>query len=92
MSFVLRLVAIMEKVSLLKPNTELVEELTSFFDLLAKFDFEDAKKHRVIPVQEVEKGFSLAGGEPFLESCIVQDETNKLENPSSNDTEVKRSF
>ena len=45
-----------------------LNELASFFDLLAKFDYEDVQKHQVIS-QEIEKGFSLSGGEPLLESC-----------------------
>ncbi len=49
-----------------------ISELASFFDLLAKFDFEDAQKRQVI-LQEVEKGFSLDEGKPFLESCNKQD-------------------
>lgn len=53
-----------------KQNNESINDLAGFFDLLAKFDFEDAKKHRAsTTTQEVEKGSSLAGGEPFPESC-----------------------
>lgn len=56
-------------------HSESLNELVGFFDLLARFDYEDAQKHHVSS-QEVEKGFSLAGGNPFSESC-VQDETQR---------------
>ena len=49
-----------------------ITELTSFFDMLAKFDFEDAQKRQVFS-QEVGKGSSLTEGESFLESCEKQD-------------------
>lgn len=39
-------------------NEQDIAELASFFDLLAMFDFEDAKQHKVIS-EEIGKGFSL---------------------------------
>ena len=61
----------MQVTSDLKLNTQDMSELASFFDLLAKFDFEDSKK-RVTSSQEIGTGFSLAGGEPLLESCDLE--------------------
>ncbi len=79
----------METANQSKPNNESVTDLAGFFDLLAKFDFEDAKKHRVSTSQEVEKGSSLAGGEPFPESCESKLITMS-EEPSFHDKEAKQ--
>lgn len=56
-----------------KTEKAIILELTSFFDMLAKFDFEDAQKHQVIVSQEVEKGFSPVSGKPLSVSCENQD-------------------
>ncbi len=39
-------------------NKQDISELASFFDLLAKFDYEDALTHRA-EVEEIGKGLSL---------------------------------
>lgn len=44
-----------------------ITELSQFFDLLAKFDFEDMKISSL--PQEVNKDFSLVNGESLLGSC-----------------------
>ncbi len=61
----------MEATTDLKLNEQDVSELASFFDLLAKFDFEDYK-NSVTSSQEIGTGFSLGGGEPLLESCELE--------------------
>ncbi len=44
-----------------------INELSQFFDLLAKFDFEDMKVS--CQSQEVNKDFSLVNGKSLLVSC-----------------------
>lgn len=79
----------MEIASQSQSNEDVVTELTGFFDLLAHFDFEDAKKeHRISDSQEVEKGSSLASGEPFPESCESK-QNKQSEEPSFHDKEAK---
>jgi hypothetical protein len=51
-----------------------ISELASFFDLLAMFDFEDAKQHQVIS-EEIGKGLSLTERE--ASSRVFQEKTNK---------------
>ncbi|MEY2640854.1 MAG: hypothetical protein RL150_247 [Candidatus Parcubacteria bacterium] len=79
----------MEIVSQSKSNNDSITELAGFFDLLAQFDFEDAKKHRLSNSQEIEKGSSLADGEPFPESCESKLITMS-EEPSFHDKEAKQ--
>ncbi len=50
-----------------------ISELASFFDLLAMFDFEDAKQHQVIS-EEIGKGLSLTERE--TSSRVFQEKTN----------------
>ncbi len=49
-----------------------INEIANLFDLLAMYDFEDAQKRQACS-EEIGKGFSLVGGEPFLASCEQQD-------------------
>lgn len=61
------------KHSILKLAEQDLMNISAFFDLLARFDFEDSKKSETISLQEVKTGSSLLGGGPILESCEKQD-------------------
>lgn len=78
----------MEIVSHSKSENDIVTELTGFFDLLARFDFEDARKEHRVSSQEIEKGSSLAYGEPFPASCESK-QNKQSEDPSFHDKEAK---
>lgn len=59
-----------------KKAVQVSDEIVTFFDLLARFDYEDAKKHRATS-QVVEMGSPMTSGEPISGSCELQPTTSE---------------
>lgn len=59
-----------------KEVIQVSDEIVTFFDLLARFDYEDAKKHRTTS-QAVEIGSPMTSGEPISGSCEPEPTTSE---------------
>lgn len=64
-----------------KNSVQVSDNVVALFDLLARFDYEDAQKKHQATIQAIEIGSPKTSGEPISGSCI-EPQLTKLESNS----------